>query len=667
MRTWKAIALLAAAQGFTGLLERGQTAFRAKNWPAAEGAFQQAVSAQPASAPAHKWLGMTYAAQEKYLLAEAPFRKACELDAREPDACYYLGRTLFTLSRFEPALRAFEKDVKPWRGKTLLGMALALEALNRDREAEKFYRDAVRAGDKNAPADYEKFRRKQAAPGAPSPEIRFEPRDLPAVVRNGAAGKKRLIETMLAGVAVLDFDGDGWPDIYIANGAGAPNALLRNRHDGTFLDVAAAAGVEARGYSMGVAAADFDNDGRQDLFVTGVQANHLFRNRGDGTFEELPFPQDHKWAVAAAWFDYDNDGLLDLFVVHYVEWSEAAEIYCGTPEYRQYCHPKEYRPLANALYRNLGGGKFRDVSVESGIAAHLGKGMGVAVGDYDGDGRLDIFVANDTLPNFLFRNRGDGAFEEAALQAGVAFNESGTALSAMGAEFRDYDNDGREDLFVTALSNETFPLFHNTGRGSFTDVTLSSGIGKASLPWTGWSAVMADFNNDGWKDLFTANGHVMDNAELSSGRQSKQPNLLLTNGRVSFRGRTLAGDAMHRGLAWGDFDRDGRVDLVVTRLNQPAQLLWNRTAGAGNWIGFDLRGARSNRDGIGAWVEVETEQGKQWDRVAGWSGYGCSSSHRLHFGLGSAARAGRVRVQWPSGRVTEMRDVAAGKVYELKE
>ena len=483
------------------------------------------------------------------------------------------------------------EDARPWRGKTLLGMALAMEALDRDSEAEKLYREAIRGRRETGGRRISKVS-EEANVRPEFPRLRFcsTPRDLPVTVRNGATGDKRLIETMIAGVAVLDYDGDGWPDIYICNGNGEANALLRNNRDGSFTDVASQAGVAARGYSMGVASADFDNDGHPDLFVTGVHTNHLFRNRGDGTFQELPFPQDGKWAVAAAWLDYDNDGLLDLFVVRYVEWDESREPYCGTPEYRQYCHPKEYRPLPNALYRNLGGGRFRDVSVESGIAAHLGKGMGVAAGDYDGDGRLDIFVANDTLPNFLFRNRGDGTFEESAAKAGVAFNENGVAVSAMGAEFRDYDNDGREDLFITALSNESFLLFKGKAPGAFQDMTLASGIAKATTPWTGWSSVMADFNNDGWKDLFTANGHVMDNAELSSGRQSKQPNLVLTNRRTSFAARTLPGVAFHRGLAWGDFDRDGRVDLVVTRLNEPAQVLWNRTVGAGNWIELDLWG-----------------------------------------------------------------------------
>lgn len=657
----------AASQTIAGALQEGRKAFRERDWTKAERAFLQAAKAAPKSATAHKWLGMTYAAQEKYLPAELAFRRACEIDPEEQDVCYYWGRTLYSLSRFETALGAYERESRPWRGRTLLGMALALEALDRDAEAEKMYRDAIRAGEKQAAADFEKFQRKRSGHGVESTEIRFDTMDLPVIVRNGATGKKRLIETMISGVGVLDYNGDGWPDVYICNGDGEPNALLRNNRNGSFTNVASAAGVEARGYSMAVASADFDNDGHPDLFVTGVRVNHLFRNRGDGKFEELPFPQDAKWAVAAAWLDYDNDGRLDLFVVHYVEWDESRERYCGAAEFRQYCHPREYKPLANALYRNLGGGRFRDVSVESGIAAHLGKGMGVAVGDYDGDGRLDIFVANDTLPNFLFRNRGDGTFEEVAAKAGVAYSENGVAVSAMGAEFRDYDNDGREDLFITALSNESFLLFRSKRPGGFEDVTLASGIAKPTRPWTGWSNAMADFNNDGWKDLFTANGHVMDNAELSSGRQSRQPNLLLTNRRTSFGARTLPGEAFHRGLVAGDFDRDGRIDLVVTRLNEPAQILWNHTAGAGKWIELDLRGTNSNRDAIGAWVGVETPEGSQWNRVAAWSGYGCTSSRRLHFGLGKFDRAAAITIRWPAGSITRLEDVESGQILEISE
>ncbi len=552
-----------------GDLESGAAAFRAKNWPAAERGFRAAASAHPKDFAAWKWLGMTYAAQEKFLLAEPPFSKACGLNSKDPDACYYLGRTLYSLSRFEEALKAYERA--PRNGRTMLGMALAFEALGRDDGARRAYRQAIGAGEKQAAIDYERFRRsRQLQVVTPSPEIRFEPGDLPFTARNGAAGRRLLPETMLAGVAVLDFDNDGWPDLYIASGAGLTGMLLRNNRDRTFVPHGSLSGD---GYSMGAAAADFDNDGLTDLLVTGVSANHLYRNLGAGKFEDVTakagLAGDGQWSVAAAWLDFDEDGLLDLFVARYVEWSASKEPYCGTPTVRQYCHPREFAPLSNRLYRNLGGGRFTDVSVDAGIAAHRGKGMGVAVGDYDGDHRLDIFVANDTTPNFLFHNLGKGKFEEIAARAGVAYNENGTPISSMGAEFRDYNNDGREDLWITALSNETFPLFRNTSRGSFEDVTLGSGIGKASLPWSGWSNAIADFNNDGWKDLFAANGHVMDNAELTSGRRSHQPNLLLTNGRTGFTPRTLPGEAFHRGLAAADFDRDGLIDLAVTRLNQP--------------------------------------------------------------------------------------------------
>jgi hypothetical protein len=508
--------------------------------------------------------------------------------------------------------------------------------------------------------------------------LRFE-------LHNGATGRLHQIELMPGGVAAFDFDNDGCTDLYFTNGAAIPglaktgpefyNRLYRNRCDGTFEDVTDKAGVAGEGYSMAVATADFDNDGLPDIFVAGVDRNILYRNLGGGRFADVTAqaglsgvdPQLGKlWSVSAGWFDYDNDGWLDLFVSNYVAWDPKSEPQCGPPDGRFYCHPDAYRGLPNQLFHNNHDGTFTDVSRKSGIAAHVGKGMGVVFADFDRDGFTDVFVANDSMRNFLFRNRGDGTFEEVATQAGVALNENGVAISGMGAEFRDYDNDGREDLFVTALSNETFELFHNQ-RGRFEDVSLASGIAKASLPWTGWSTVMADFNNDGWKDLFTANGHVMDNAELSSGRQSMQPNLVLTNTRKSFSGGTLPGAALHRGLAWGDFDRDGRVDLIVTRLNQPAQILWNRSEGANQWIEVDLRGTKSNRDAIGAWVEVDTAEGKQWDRVAGWSGYGCSSSHQLHFGLGSAHRAARIIVQWPAGSVTRLEDVPAGQVVKIEE
>lgn len=664
-------------------LARGKAAFAGKQWEEAEKWFSQAAASDSKNAEPQKWLGMTASAQGKFLKAEPLFRSACELNRKDADSCYYLGRTLYSLSRFEAALQAYEwAQANPVRrGRVLLGTALTLDALNRDSEAEKFYRDAIVAGEKQADLEYSKFRRKMAVSPDAAVEIRFEEKVLPFAVRNGASGKRHLPETMIAGIAVLDYDNDGWPDLYVANGAAIGtlakhersfhNALLHNNRDGTFTEVAIKAGVTGTGYSMGVAAADFDNDGFTDLFVTGVNSNHLYRNRGDGTFEETTAAAgvggDGSWSVAAAWFDYDNDGLLDLFVVRYVKWDAATEPYCGTDKFRQYCHPRNYKPLANVLYKNLGNGRFLDVSNDAGIGQRLGKGMGVAIGDYDGDGRLDIFVANDSLPNFLFHNLGHGRFEEVAFAAGVALDENGVAISSMGAEFRDVDNDGHEDLWITALSNETFPLFRNRGNGTFEDISSVSGLAKATLPWSGWSNAIADFNNDGWKDLFSANGHVMDNAELSSGRQSKQPNLLLTNGRKAFAARTLAPAGFHRGLAAADFDRDGRMDLAVSRLNEPAGILWNRTEGGGNWLALELQGTLSNRDAIGAWVEVQTVAGKQWNRVPAASGYGCTPSRILHFGLGAATKVDRIQIRWPSGKEQTLRDVAVNRFLRVVE
>jgi enediyne biosynthesis protein E4 len=702
----------------------GLRAFRNRDFAAAEQLFKGLTRQEPDSARAWKLLGMTYAAEEKYNLAESAFDKSCRLDKKEENACYYLGRTDFTLGRMESALRSYEFALPvagEGRGRVLLGIALVSEALSKPRDAEQFYRQAIDAGETRARVDYGLFlfksgrsaesvamlekagagpeleRVRKALKGGqpPSPKtteagiISFEPKPLEMTVRTGAAGSKHLIETMIAGVAVFDYDNDGWPDIFIANGATIPNLikadpsysnrLFRNNRDGTFSDVTAKSGVGGSGYSMGVAAADFDNDGNVDLLVTGVRANTLYRNRGDGTFEDVTekagLSEKGKWAVAAGWFDFDNDGLLDLFIVRYVDWDPAAEIFCGAlPDakahvigYRQYCHPSYYRPLANALYKNLGNGTFKDVSVESGIADKPGKGMGVAFGDFDNDGRSDIFVANDTVPSSFFHNEGNGKFRDMALEAGVAGGADGQAISAMGVDFRDYDNDGREDLFITALSNETFPLFRNLGNGQWADMTYPSGIGKASFPWTGWSTGMFDFNNDGWKDIFVAGGHVMDNAERSSGRQSRQPNMVFTNtGSGRFHAALLKGESLHRGAAFGDFDRDGRVDVVVTRLNESPLVLHN-TSSAGNWIAIRLIGHKSNRDGIGASLHLISASGEQWNRVTTSVGYGCSSDRVVHFGLGKDTRIDLLEIRWPSGIVQKVHDLTVNRFQTINE
>jgi hypothetical protein len=425
---------------------------------------------------------------------------------------------------------------------------------------------------------------------------------------------------------------------------------------------------------MGVAAADYDNDGWVDLFVAGVRSNILYRNRGDGTFEDVTaragLTSDGRWSIAAGWFDYDNDGRLDLFLVRYVTWNPESEPYCGLPQrdYRTYCHPKFYEALPNALYHNEGNGQFRDVSGESGIAAHLGKGMGVVFGDYDGDGRLDVFVANDSVPNFLFHNDGGGRFSEVALEEGVAYNEDGNASSSMGADFRDYDNDGREDIFITALTNERFSLYRNVGRRRFAGVAGPSRIAASSLPWSGWSTGMFDFNNDGFKDLFVAGGNVMDNAELISSRTSRQPNLVFLNdGHGAFQMQTLSGEALHRGAAFGDFDRDGRIDVVVTRLNEAPILLQNRGPSAGHWIALRLVGTQSNRDGIGARIHVTTASGSQWNRVTTSVGYAGSSDRIVHFGLGPDTQVDSIEVDWPSGAHQVLKNIQADRYLTIEE
>ncbi len=505
------------------------------------------------------------------------------------------------------------------------------------------------------------------------------------VLRNSATPEKHQIETMPGGVAAFDYDNDGLVDIYFTNGAARGtlaksdpsfwNRLYRNRGKGVFEDVTEKAGVAGAGYSMGVATGDYDNDGHADLFVAGVNRNILYRNRGDGTFADVTAKAGlgaagaKPWSIAAGWFDYDNDGDLDLFVVNYVSWDPAKEPFCGAPDrsYRTYCHPKFYEGLPNQLFRNRGDGTFADVSAISGVGAHVGKGMGVAFADYDADGDLDVFVANDTTADFLYRNDGGGKFAEAGLRAGVAYNDDGRALSSMGVDFRDVDNDGLPDLFVTALANETFPLYRNVGKGLFADITYPSLVGRATLALSGWGAGIYDFNNDGWKDLFAANGDVNDNTELFSSRASRQRNLALVNrGDRTFGPLAIGDAALHRGAAFADFDGDGRVDVVVTRLNERPVLLRN-TSPSGHWIGVRIQGTKSNRDGIGARVRVVSESGEQWNHATTSVGYASASDRGVHFGIGKATRVRLIEVTWPSGAVQTLREVTGDRWVMVKE
>lgn len=523
--------------------------------------------------------------------------------------------------------------------------------------------------------------------------LRFVPSQLPFTLENAETEAKHQPEILPGGVAVFDFDRDGFPDIYFTNGAAIPglqktgdrfsNRLFRNDQRGGFIDVTAKSGLAGTGYDIGVAAGDFDNDGLPDLFVTGVHRNTLYRNQGNGVFADitnaagLEVAADPKfgkpWAVAAAWVDIDNDGHLDLFVSNYCLWDPATEKPCLIDGRADYCHPRNYPGQPNALYRNNGNGTFQDISAASGIRQHIGRGMGVAIADYDSDGRQDIFVANDKSLNFLFHNLGGGKFEEVALEAGVAAPGDGKAVSGMGAEFRDLNNDGRPDIFLTALRDETFPLYWNRGANGFDEGTLSSRLAVLSLKMAGWATGAYDFDNDGHKDLFVARSDAL-SPTGSRGPAAKETNGLFHNtGNGTFTDATTASGltarppAMYRGAAFADFDRDGRVDVVVTALGAKAELWRNTTAQPGHWLAIQLTGTKSNRDAIGANIKVVTATGAQYNHMTTSVGYASSSAGSLHFGLGANKTAELIEIRWPSGKVQQLRQIPADQILAVRE
>jgi len=511
------------------------------------------------------------------------------------------------------------------------------------------------------------------------------------ILDNSATPQKHQIETMMAGVAALDFDDDGFLDLYFANGSRLPamdksdpkfyNRLYRNRGDGTFTDVTMQAGVQGQGYAMGLAAADYDNDGLTDIFVAGVDRNHLFHNNGEGSFSDLTskaglegiHPKYGKtYAVSAGWFDYDNDGWLDLFLVNYLNWSLGKAPSCEVRGIRAYCSPRSFEGQPNMLFHNNGNGTFTDVSEASGIGRHIGKGMGVAFADYNGDGRTDIFVANDTFRNFLFRNDGGGKFSEVGVVSGAAYNENGKSIAGMGADSRDVDNDGKPDLWVVAMIGDTFPLFRNAG-GEFLDITTPAGLAAPTLKLTAWGNGIYDFDNDGWKDLFAATGAILDNSEQIDELPYRLPNLLLRNqGDGSFRdlsrqaGKGFSMPAAHRGSAAGDFNNDGRIDLVTTNLNGRPELLLNRSPAKNHWLILKLIG-RGNRDGIGARIKVVAGKLTQYNHVTTSVGYSSSSDPRTHFGLGAASVADSIEILWPNGSKQTLRNIQADRILTVRQ
>ncbi len=522
--------------------------------------------------------------------------------------------------------------------------------------------------------------------------IHFELKRLPFRLQSDESPARNAPETMAGGVAVFDYNGDGRPDIFFANGAplatmkkSGPkywNRLYRNDGNGVFTDVTEQAGLQGTGFDVGVAIGDYDNDGHPDIFVAGVHGNHLYHNNGDGTFTDvtkktgLDKSIDPEfgplWSVAAAWVDVNNDGLLDLFVVNYMQWTYSDKPMCVVESISEYCHPRFYKGTPDQLFLNQGDGTFKDVSKEWGIRDHVGKGMGVGVADYDLDGKQDLFVTNDSEYNFLFHNLGN-KFEEVAFQANAALPEEGAFISGMGLDFRDFDNHGYPGIAYVALNKQTFPLLENTGKGDFVEITGTSGLGAESLGMAGYGPALYDFDNDGWKDLFVSRGHV--SATHPPGAKPRQPNTVFRNLGASGKWKAYTEEAgfadataaRHRGCAFGDFDGDGRTDAVVTSMDDNAELWMNRSPGHNHWLNIALQGVKSNRDGIGARIKVVTATGTQYNHQTSSVGYASSSLGPVHFGLAGDTVAQSVEITWPSGILQTLRNVPADQTLKVVE
>ncbi len=525
------------------------------------------------------------------------------------------------------------------------------------------------------------------APAAPANQpVRFADATAASGIKfvhnSGKAGKKLLPETMGSGVVLFDADGDGWLDAFFVNSRDwkpgkrkSTQALYRNNRNGTFTDASKGSGLDIQVYGMGAAAGDYDNDGKMDLYLTALEGDRLFRNLGNGKFQDVTAASGIKnanFGTSAAWLDYDKDGRLDLFVANYVQWSEDKDLWCSLDgATKSYCTPESYKAVSSRLFRNLGNGKFEDASQRAGVA-EPGKALGVALLDYNMDGWPDLFVANDTQPNKLYRNNKDGRFVDEGLEAGVAFSEEGVARGAMGVDAADYDRSGRPHLLVGNFVNEMLALYHNEGGGLFVDDAPASAVGRSSLLTLAFSVFFFDYDLDGLLDIFSANGHIEEEINRVQPRvQYKQLPLLFRNqGKGKFeqiKSGQLDQPMVARGAAYGDLDRDGDLDVVVTTNHGAARVFRNEGGNRNRWLQIKTVGAKSNRDGIGAVVRVTSASGKQWSQVRSGSSYCSQSDLALTFGLGKDPGATAIEIDWPSGAKQKLGAVPANQILVIQE
>jgi hypothetical protein len=504
---------------------------------------------------------------------------------------------------------------------------------------------------------------------------------------NGAFGKKYLPETMGPGCAFIDFDNDGWPDILLVNGENFPGhgksdstmKLYHNNRDGRFTDVTRKAGLAVPMFGLGVAVGDYDNDGFDDLFISAVGQSHLFHNNGNGTFSDVTkaagLSGPTEFSTSAAWVDYDRDGRLDLVVANYVQWSEKTDLFCTLDgAHKSYCTPESYKGDSPRLWHNLGNGKFEDATEKAKLYDPTSKNLGIAVLDYNNDGWPDLLLANDTQPNKLYVNKHDGTFEEKGVSAGIAFSEDGVARAGMGVDAADYDRSGHPSILITNFANQMLSLYHNEGNGLFVDEAPRSEVGRASLVTLGFGCFFFDYDNDGWQDIFVADGHIENQIELVQKRVhfAEPPHLFRNTGGGKFEevtqnvGATFAAPKVARGAAYGDINNDGFPDVLLTT-NGGRAYLFESEGGTNRSVRIKLEGTKSNRDGIGSVVRVTSGKDRQSDMLRSGSSYLSANELVLTFGLGDHAKADAVEVQWPSGQVDKLKDVNAGQTITVQE